>query len=118
MLARHAKMGHALRRILVFALEQLGLLEHLARVAKESFALFRNCHALVRAVENMHVHFLLKVVNRARDRRLRNVQPARGLGNAAAFRDFRDINELLQFHGRTFRRVRAPMVAQEPAKNC
>ena len=115
-LARHAEMGHALRRILVFALEQLGLLEHLARVAQESFALFRNHHALVRAVENMHVHFLLKIVNRARDRRLRNVQPARGLGNAAAFRDFRDINELLEFHGRAFRRVRAPMVAQEHAK--
>ena len=115
-LARHAEMGHALRRILVFALEQLGLLEHLARVTQEGFTLFRNHHALIRAVENMHVHFLLKVVNRARDRRLRNVQPARGLGNAAAFRDFRDINELLEFHERAFRRVRAPMVAQEHAK--
>ena len=103
-LARHAEVRYALCGIFVFALKQFRLFEHLTCIAQEGFALFRNYHALIRAVENMHVHFLLKVVNRARDRGLRNVQPARGLGNAAAFRDFR--------------RVRAPMVAQEPAKTC
>ena len=98
MLAAHTKVRHLLGRALVLALEQVGLVEHLARVAQEGLAFLGHNDALVGALKDMHTHLVFEIADRCGNRRLRHKEPARGLGDAAAFGNFDDIPELLKLH--------------------
>ena len=60
-------MRHLLGRAFVLVLEQVGLIEHLARVAQEGFALLGHNDALVGALKNMHAHLIFEVANRRGD---------------------------------------------------
>ena len=98
MLAAHTKVRHLLGRALVLAFEQIGLVEHLSRVAQEGLTLFGHNDALVGALKDAHTHLVFEIADRCGNRRLRHKEPARGLGNAAAFGNFDDISELLKLH--------------------
>ena len=98
MLAAHAKVRHLLGRALVLVLEQVGLVEYLARVAQEGLAFLGHNDALVGALKDVHTHLVFEIANRRGNRRLRHKEPARGLGDAAAFGNFDDIPELLKLH--------------------
>ena len=104
MLAAHTKVRHLLGRALVLALEQVGLVEHLARVAQEGLALLGHNDTLVGALKDMHTHLVFEIADRRGNRRLRHKEPARGLGDAAAFGNFDDISELLKLHSALPRR--------------
>ncbi len=97
-LARHAEVRRGVGRALVAALEQVGLLEHLAGVAQEGLALLGERHALARAVEDLHAHLALQVAHGCRDAGLRHEEPARRLGDVAALRHLHRPRELLQLH--------------------
>ena len=99
MLAAHTKVRHLLGCALVLALEQVGLVEYLARIAQEGLAFLGHNDALVGALKDVHTHLVFEIANRRGNRRLRHKEPARGLGNAAAFGNFDDISELLELHG-------------------
>ena len=98
MLAAHTKVRHLLGCALVLALEQVGLVEYLARIAQEGLALLGHNDTLVGALKDMHTHLVFEIADRCGNRRLRHKEPARGLGNAAAFGNFDDISELLKLH--------------------
>ncbi|CDA35395.1 unknown [Collinsella sp. CAG:166] len=98
MLTAHTKVWHLLGRALVLAFEQIGLIEHLSRVAQEGLALLGHNDTLVGALKDMHTHLVFEIADRCGNRRLRHKEPARGLGNAAAFGNFDDISELLKLH--------------------
>lgn len=104
MLAAHTKVRHLLGRTFVLALEQVGLVEHLARVPQEGLALLGHNDTLVGALKDMHTHLVFEIADRRGNRRLRHKEPARGLGDAAAFGNFDDISELLELHGFLHRR--------------
>lgn len=108
MLAAHAKVRHLLGRALVLAFEQIGLVEHLARVAQEGLALLGHNDTLVGALKDMHTHLVFEIADRRGNRRLRHKESARGLGDAAAFGNFDDISELLELHSALLRRSRCP----------
>ncbi len=97
-LARHAEVRRGVGRALVAALEQVGLLEHLAGVAQEGLALLGERHALARAVEDLHAHLALQVAHRRRDAGLRHEEPPCRLGHVAALRHLHRPRELLQLH--------------------
>ena len=99
MLAAHTKVRHLLGRALVLAFEQIRLVEHLARVAQEGLALLGHNDTLVGALKDVHTHLVFEIADRRGNRRLRHKEPARGLGDAAAFGNFDDISELLELHG-------------------
>ena len=104
MLAAHTKVRHLLGCALVLALEQVGLVEHLARVAQEGLALLGHNDTLVGALKDMHTHLVFEIADRRGNRRLRHKESARGLGDAAAFGNFDDISELLKLHSALPRR--------------
>ena len=91
-------------RVLVALLKQVGLVEHLARVAQEGLALLGHNDTLVGALKDMHTHLVFEIADRRGNRRLRHKEPARGLGDAAAFGNFDDISELLKLHSALPRR--------------
>ena len=99
MLAAHTKVRHLLGLALVLAFEQIRLVEHLSRVAQEGLAFLGHNDALVGALKDVHTHLVFEIADRRGNRRLRHKEPARGLGNAAAFGNFDDISELLELHG-------------------
>ena len=99
MLAAHTKVRHLLGCALVLALEQVGLVEYLARIAQEGLAFLGHNDALVGALKDVHTHLVFEIANRRGNRRLRHKETARGFGNAAAFGNFDDISELLELHG-------------------
>ena len=105
MLAAHTKVRHLLGRTFVLALEQVGLVEHLARVPQEGLAFLGHNDTLVGALKDMHTHLVFEIADRRGNRRLRHKEPARGLGDAAAFGNFDDISELLELHGFLPRRL-------------
>ncbi len=98
MLAAHTKVRHLLGRAFVLALEQVGLVEHLARVAQEGLAFLGHNDALVGALKDMHTHLVFEIANRRGNRGLRHKEPARGLGDATAFGNLNNISELLKLH--------------------
>ena len=98
MLAAHTKVRHLLGRALVLAFEQIGLIEHLSRVAQEGLAFLGHNDALVGALKDVHTHLVFEIADRRGNRRLRHKKPARGLGDATAFGNFDDISELLELH--------------------
>ena len=99
MLAAHTKVRHLLGRALVLAFEQIGLVEHLSRIGQEGLALLGHNDALVGALKDVHAHLVFEIANRCGNRRLRHKEPARGLGDAAAFGNLNNIPELLKLHG-------------------
>ena len=98
MLAAHTKVRHLLGLSLVLTFEQIGLVKHLSRVAQEGLAFLGHNDALVGALKDVHAHLVFEIANRCGNRRLRHKEPARGLGDAAAFGNFDDIPELLKLH--------------------
>ena len=98
-LAAHAEVRHLLDVAFVAVLHEVGLFEHLARVTQKRLALLRHHDAAVRSLEDSDAHLDLQIAQRARDGWLRHIEPARGLGDAAALGDADGIDELLQFHG-------------------
>ncbi len=99
MLTAYAKVRHLLGCALVLALEQVGLVEHLARIAQEGLAFLGHNDALVSALKDMHTHLVFEIANRRGNRRLRHKEPARCLGDAATFGNLYHVPELLEFHG-------------------
>ena len=106
MLAAHAKMRHLLGCSFVLTLEQISLIEHLARIAQEGLALLGHNDALVGALKDMHAHLVFEIANRRGNRRLRHIEATRGLGDAATFGNLYNVPELLKLHGFLPRRSR------------
>ena len=67
MLAAHAKMRHLLGRTFIFVLEQIGLIEHLARVAQKGLTLLGHDNALVGALKDVHAHLVFELADRCSD---------------------------------------------------
>ena len=105
MLAGDGKVGDLLRLALVLLLQKVGLFEHLSGVSQKRLTL--RCHhdAFVRALEDDDAHLSLQVVDCGGDGRLGHEQAPRRLGDVANLGDFRDVFQLLQFHGAPCMRV-------------
>ena len=63
MLAAHTKVRHLLGRAFVLALEQVGLVEHLARVAQEGLAFLGHNDAFVGALKDVYTHLVFEIAN-------------------------------------------------------
>ena len=86
-LARHAELGLALLSRAEMLLHEVGLLQQLPRERQKLLALARHGHALVRAHERRHAHFLFQIVYRRAQARLRDEQALCRVRNVAAFRN-------------------------------
>ena len=100
-----SEVGDLLRLALVLLLQKVSLFEHLPGVSQKRLTL--RCHhdAFVRAFEDDDAHFSLQIVDCGGDGRLGHEQAPRRLGDVANLGDFRDVFQLLQFHGAPCMRV-------------
>ena len=89
--------AHMARAMLgIAALEHVGLLDYLARVAQKLGAVVGKRHAAIAARENGNAQLLLKVFDGRGQVRLRREQLARGGVDGAVFRDGDKVAKLLQ----------------------
>ena len=95
--------AHMARAVLgIAALEHVGLLDYLARVAQKLGAVVGQRHAAIAARENGDAQLLLEVFDGRGKVRLRREQLARGGIDGAVFRDGDKVAKLLQCGHRVF----------------